>query len=1198
VGFLWFTWPALQQDAESPQQVPSSPAVVLDEAEEYAPEVTAPPQQKDKVIVHPPIKDESLVGIALNLEGAPGRKEFERFRESHPVLPHYPYPEDKAVAGADELVSMGSRIRELIPGQNGNVKCACPECGKDKAWRLDLKRLDKLVCGNCKERFPSSEYPENHTQTYRSYFGEAVTIPYHKARDGALYCFQGKLDHLKFRYLTSACENDLGHAYLLTGDERYAKLACFILSGLAENARGFLYEHRGAYTDLLPWPRDAEVVPGMVLFPSIFSPDNKGDAKFPCGVFPGQQEAYKPFIDLYDLTYASSVYDTQKVREKIERDFFGRVAQYLEAATECFGDEPHEFSNTGNICSQYKVPARIARVSGRWEDVRLDYYQQLRLTQDRWRRNYDGMAAEGPGYHLVWLGNHLHAVYNMMHMEYPPGAGEMRRIFDQGRAFEELARSRERIMMPNKTVPDLEDMGKREVPCNPLIAKSICNILPGYGHAVLGAGSEPLQQIQAHLQFSRFDNHAHRDALHLNLFAKGREMYADVGTCYTDGTLYGWAYDTLVHNTVVVDEKGQKDFKIDEKGNLEVYAPNMPGLSMVRVSMDAEGLDRYRRSIILNSSDPDHSYVVDIFEVQGGRQHDYSLHGSSDPDLRQDLKVSLPMKEIPGERPLLNVRFREKGAFDKSYDTRSLYHFMTDVAISREGSEGPASADFVYQDNPQLRTRALFHADTQMRAITATSPSVTGRKFHSKVKDEPVTRFMPHLLLRRTAKEGEDQLRSLYILVHEPIDGQSAIADFQWSELDGAVGITVRLKDGREDRYLVSLEENTMRSYEGLKGDGVLSAAVAKARAADVYLVGGTMAEFNGKEVRQGAAETFGSVLDYQSRRFGAEHNAIITDAELPLGDAMAGEVLVMEMTGTETGADFRNGYEIIDVRWADEAKGTRLVLLRDDPYLRVEKDHVSEWYYPFRKAGRCRVVWQPSSCSVPRLTMNPNSGRYSIHQPNTFCTFDRNQTVAVTATHADAQVKLMEDSAVVSKGLGSASLNLDKSAVLTASVSNADGVYVPPLLKQSFQACIPAKRKNANGLKSGLALRHSGNSAGKVEGFDVSAIKRHVQAELNGYIEVPASGIYTIYSYAFPDVQMWIGGVPIITTQDDYTFTGHNASMVNWFPVRVKVALEPGVHPLRLSYYNQGGIPGAIDLEWEGPGLERERIGLDRLYH
>ena len=1143
----------------------------------------------------PPVKHVPLFGSGFEPQQPVTPAAIRQFRESHPVLPHYPYPKDSAIAGAEELLSLKSVLSKLIPTQFANIRCACPECGKDNAWRLNLKQLDKLECGNCNKRFPSTTYKENHTETYRSYFGETVGISYHKAKDGTLYCFQGKLEYLKFKYLTDRCEHDLGYAYHLTGDERYAKLACQILSGLAENAQGFLAAERGRYITLLPWPRDAASA-GRAHFPPHFSPETKGNAPFSCGVFPGQQAAYTPFIDLYDLTYASPVYDTQKNREKIDCDFFGRVARYMEAATECFGDEPHEFSNTGNICSQYSVPARIARMTGRWEDMRLDYYQELRLTLDRWRVNYDAMSAEGPGYHLVWLSHHLQAVYHMMHMQSPPGAGELRRIFDKTGAFEVLARSRARIIMPNKTVPNLEDMGKREKPSEQFIAKSICNILPGYGHAVLGAGSKPMQQIQAHLQFSRFDNHAHRDALHLNLFAKGREMYADIGTCYTDGSLYSWAYDTLSHNTVVVDEKGQKDFNMNEKGNLEVYAPNLPGLSMVRVAMDADGLDRYRRSVILNSTDADHPYVVDIFEVHGGRQHDYSLHGSSNPDLKQDLKVSLPMKKLPGESPLLNVRFREKGPFDKSFDTRMLYHFLTDVSISEEGQEGPASAEFIYRDNPRLRTRAFFHADPQMRAISATSPSVEGRKFWALLKEEPLSRFMPHLLLRRTAKENEEQLRSLFVVIHEPIDGQAAINGFQWAELDGAVGITVRLRDGREDRYIVSLEENTMRNYEGLQGDGVLSAAITQNINSDLYTIGGTLTAHNGKEIRQATKELAGSVLDYQSRRFGAEHNAIITDAELPLGSGMAGEIMVLEMNGGDR--NFRNGYEIIDVRWADEAKGTRLVVLRDDPMLKVDEESVSEWYYPFRKAKQCRVVWQPSASSIPRLTITPNNGRYCIHQPNARCTFDQKQQVTANASHPDAEIKLMIDGASVAEGTGKASVVLDRTAEVTASVSNPCGVYAPPLLQQTFQARIAAQRKNTDGLKPGLELRHSGNSAGTVAGFDISAIKRHQRAQLNGYIEVPNSGTYTIYSYAFPDVQMWIGGVPVISTQDDYTFSDHDASLVNWFPVRAQIALEAGIHPLRMSYYNQGSVAGAIDIEWEGPNLPRERIGPEHLFH
>ena len=57
--------------------------------------------------------------------------------------------------------------------------------------------------------------------------------------------------------------------------------------------------------------------------------------------------------------------------------------------------------------------------------------------------------------------------------------------------------------------------------------KSACRICPGYGHALLGAGTGD-HQTQAHLHFSGGYGHTHLDNLNFGLFAFGREMLADI----------------------------------------------------------------------------------------------------------------------------------------------------------------------------------------------------------------------------------------------------------------------------------------------------------------------------------------------------------------------------------------------------------------------------------------------------------------------------------------------------------------------------------------------------------------------------------------------------------------------------------------------------------------------------------------------
>ncbi|MFU8868937.1 hypothetical protein [Natronococcus sp.] len=125
-------------------------------------------------------------------------------------------------------------------------------------------------------------------------------------------------------------------------------------------------------------------------------------------------------------------------------------------------------------------------------------------------------------------------------------------------------------------------------------------------------------------------SHAHRDALQIGVAANEMELSRDLGYPEATGShpprLF-FTDNTISHNTVVVDERGQDHHWVgtprhfdgsDERVNLvDVEAPHV-----------YEETDEYRRTTATITVDEEHSYAVDFFRVDGGDDHRFSFHAT------------------------------------------------------------------------------------------------------------------------------------------------------------------------------------------------------------------------------------------------------------------------------------------------------------------------------------------------------------------------------------------------------------------------------------------------------------------------------------------------------------------------------------------------------------------------------------------
>jgi len=165
---------------------------------------------------------------------------------------------------------------------------------------------------------------------------------------------------------------------------------------------------------------------------------------------------------------------------------------------------------------------------------------------------------------------------------------------------------------------------------DPILDRRIhrCDFLGQKGIGILRTGRGPAAQA-ALVRFGPTLNHGHLDDLNLNYYALGYELTYDLG--YGLGSTHtqvGWSHQTASHNLVLVDETSQGREGSGTGGSLHLLA-DLPGLKLMEASSESsyvrQGVTTYRRLDALIGEGPE-TYLVDIFRVVGGKQHDYLLH--------------------------------------------------------------------------------------------------------------------------------------------------------------------------------------------------------------------------------------------------------------------------------------------------------------------------------------------------------------------------------------------------------------------------------------------------------------------------------------------------------------------------------------------------------------------------------------------
>ncbi|MEZ5106401.1 MAG: GH92 family glycosyl hydrolase [Draconibacterium sp.] len=111
----------------------------------------------------------------------------------------------------------------------------------------------------------------------------------------------------------------------------------------------------------------------------------------------------------------------------------------------------------------------------------------------------------------------------------------------------------------------------------------------------------------------------------------------------------------------------------------------------------------------------------------------------------------------------------------------------------------------------------------------------------------------------------------------------------------------------------------------------------------------------------------------------------------------------------------------------------------------------------------------------------------------------------------------------------------------------------------------------------------------GILKTFNVDAIKdsRPFGYNLEGYLKVPETGVYTFWLEANDGAILYLNGKLIIDNDG-----GHREQVLD-----SKIGLKKGWHPINVDYFQQG-LAKSLHLVWEGPGVERQEVSAKVLFH
>gem|GEM_PF-645562 len=628
-------------------------------------------------------------------------------------------------AVASLMAMSEAEVLQIIPEQSGLYFTDCPNCeagiqegqfqgGKDSRFTSwDPAQPLVMKCAYCGHSYPSEKYPMAKTLEAHGPNGRLARYPYWEDAKGYRHYFGARIDDHRIRHMETMGWR-LGRAYWLTKDPQYARRCALILQRFAAVFPGYCYHY--------DYPFQQKLIKDGNVEPKDFVPAFR-IARWTWWAY---MDVPARLVEAYDLIRGSG--ELEKLSTELGHD----VAAEIEGA---FADAVRQVMAN---------PDDLTNMSpGMWADFiragwALQHPEWVHEAASRLERfvgtgfNYDGTWREGaPSYHAQVVGALQNVLQAAAGYSDPPGY----RHPDSGRRFEALdlkaalpavgrvGASLEQMRLPTGRYVPVHDTwssngGKPLTESRPWL-------LPALGHACL-AGGEGEAQWQVHLTWSPGMGHAHADGLSLLLAAGPTELLSDLG--YTHSRDRAWTLPTLAHNTVVIDHLDQTANRTTF-GSLRFLDVANPGCQIVSVDNPQvyRGLaSTYRRTLIAVNGD----YVVDLFEVEGGRQHDYLLHGCTDfPGTVRAVRGGQPLATTPLATLLPEgtafQEARNEGECGLSAKPGYAYGYLRDLQRVVDPLPAACTLEFTITDYP-ARTRADLVTQPGDELFLGRNPAIRG----------------------------------------------------------------------------------------------------------------------------------------------------------------------------------------------------------------------------------------------------------------------------------------------------------------------------------------------------------------------------------------------------------------------------------------------------------------------------------------
>jgi hypothetical protein len=692
---------------------------------------------------------------------------YRAYPVTHPVMPVT--LSESGVNGLRAAVAPAMKLseqetRDLIRPMTGFQEMRCPNCnsghqGDQLVWSIDDPH--RLKCRYCGEVYPNAKYPMDKVKEIVAPTGEHQRYPYYEGPDGYPYYFEAKMD-FEIQHYFAYRAFMLAELYTATGDRQYARRGAVILQRLAEIYPALSVHGISDYSfrapTFHPWTP-----------PVPYTGTSRAyTIKTPYPYLSGRWGAVWLFHEMdsscfraYDLLLPSG--ELERLSAELGRDVGRQIETDLLRGMVAFTltYPPYLGNMTPSVGRGLILAGRILGVP---DYVHLGVRLMQGLLSDQFLA--DGMWQEGSSsYHQQTIGGLRGALQLAEGHGDPPGY-----VFaDDGSRFDDLQVLRDLPMVAKaiRAVDELSYPDGTHICCHDswpshetqFHPESPSAMLWSMGQAVLRAGIGGDQTVLG-LHFSGSHGHSHADKLDLTLYARGHELIPDLG--YTHTQYRCFANSSAAHNVVIVDEADGSNgaYSIPWDGRLELWEPAGRPAQVVSVSCPQTYRQAtvYQRTCALVDRPDGGQYVFDLFQVTGGKRHDYLLKG--DPRAEQTVSSATPL--TPRGCSLLGpgVSYRPypneggKSIVDGRYN---VYGLIKDLASADTGD--PWVVTFRAQDGVGLQATVM--TDGAAEVGTATYPTIRQANEDSAKLEETRGKM---LVVRR---QGDD-LSSSFLAILEP----------------------------------------------------------------------------------------------------------------------------------------------------------------------------------------------------------------------------------------------------------------------------------------------------------------------------------------------------------------------------------------------------------------------------------------------